>query len=108
MRVSALFHGSNPGAGNPPRPINYTKSVAMTKMEKELKCEIVITDKPYVRTISPQGLSTRPQEVDREADDVPDQHVDHRAGLQAREQVDAAEHGDDGDDPRRDLAVHSR
>ena len=27
MRVSALFHGSNPGAGNPPPPINYTKSV---------------------------------------------------------------------------------
>ena len=56
MRVSALFHGSNPGAGNPPPPINYTKSVAMTKLEKELKREIVIDDKPYVVTISPQGL----------------------------------------------------
>jgi hypothetical protein len=45
-----------PGAGNPPPPINYTKSVAMTKLEKELKREIVIDDKPYVVTISPQGL----------------------------------------------------
>jgi hypothetical protein len=45
-----------PGAGNPSPPINYTKSVAMTKLEKELKREIVIDDKPYVVTISPQGL----------------------------------------------------
>ena len=28
----------------------------MTKLEKELKREIVIDDKPYVVTISPQGL----------------------------------------------------
>jgi len=29
----------------------------MTKLEKELKREIVIDDKPYVVTISPQGLT---------------------------------------------------
>ncbi len=46
-----------PGAWPEPRPpINYTKSVAMTKLEKELKREIAIDDKPYVVTISPQGL----------------------------------------------------
>jgi hypothetical protein len=55
MRASALFHGvSRPG--DLPRSINYTKSVPMTKLEKELKREISIDDKPYVVTISPQGL----------------------------------------------------
>jgi hypothetical protein len=54
-RVSAVSW-KYPGAGNPSPPINYTKSVAMTKLEKELKREIVIDDKPYVVTISPQGL----------------------------------------------------
>jgi hypothetical protein len=46
-----------PGAGDfPPPQINYTKSVPMTKLEKELKREISIDDKAYVVTISPQGL----------------------------------------------------
>jgi hypothetical protein len=43
-------------AGRFARSINYTKSVPMTKLEKELKREISIDDKPYVVTISPQGL----------------------------------------------------
>jgi hypothetical protein len=36
--------------------IPFEKSVPMTKLEKELKREISIDDKPYVVTISPQGL----------------------------------------------------
>ena len=56
MRVPALFHGVSRSGGNSTPSINYTKSVPMTKLEKELKREITIDDKAYVVTISPQGL----------------------------------------------------
>ena len=56
MRVSALFHGSNPGAGESASADPLHEERAMTKLEKELKREIAIDDKAYVVTISPQGL----------------------------------------------------
>ena len=50
MRVSALFHGVS-RCGEFASADQLHEERAMTKLEKELKREIVIDDKPYVVTI---------------------------------------------------------